>query len=174
MKDCRRCGEAKPLDLFPKDRRRPDGRFPYCKACHSGYQSDWAAANPDRNRARRTRENARVQAWRKAHPDEYREQTRAYLLMHRYDITPEVYDQLLDLQGGGCAICGVGPETQLHRRLHVDHDHETGAARGLLCFQHNAWMDRGLPTDDAAVLATAAAYLTMPPMVRLEAMRESA
>jgi hypothetical protein len=53
--------------------------------------------------------------------------------------TAEDYDRLLAAQGGGCAICKAPPKT---RRLHVDHDHKTGAVRGLLCHRCN----RGLPT----------------------------
>ena len=41
---------------------------------------------------------------------------------------------MLAAQGGGCAICEPRPE---ERTLHVDHDHETGAIRGLLCFRCN-------------------------------------
>lgn len=32
-KTCRLCGEAKPPDAFNRDKRRPDGRFPYCREC---------------------------------------------------------------------------------------------------------------------------------------------
>lgn len=56
----------------------------------------------------------------------------------RTGITEAEYDRLLAVQGGGCAICGNPPKT---RRLHVDHDHKTGAVRGLLCFRCN----RALP-----------------------------
>jgi hypothetical protein len=49
------------------------------------------------------------------------------------------YHQMLDEQGGGCAICGNTPKT---RRLDVDHDHKTGHIRGLLCHRCN----RALPT----------------------------
>ena len=49
------------------------------------------------------------------------------------------YTRRLEAQGGGCAICGATPKT---RRLHVDHDHRTGAVRGLLCHRCN----RALPT----------------------------
>lgn len=56
-------------------------------------------------------------------------------------ITDAEYDQRLAEQGGGCAICGTPPKT---RRLAVDHDHKTGAIRGLLCHRCNrtlaAWV----------------------------------
>jgi hypothetical protein len=42
----------------------------------------------------------------------------------------ELYDKLLDLQGGRCAICKEMPRSL---RLAVDHDHVTGKVRGLLC-----------------------------------------
>lgn len=67
--------------------------------------------------------------------------------------TAEAYDAMLEAQGGGCAICGNPPKS---RRLHVDHDHKTGAVRGLLCHRCN----RGLPTwVTERWLYKAAAYL---------------
>jgi hypothetical protein len=47
-----------------------------------------------------------------------------------YGLEPGEYDKLLALQGGRCYICG---RKSLSRRLAVDHDHETGNPRGLLC-----------------------------------------
>ena len=37
MKQCSKCKEVKPTDQFPKDRSRPDGLYPSCKACRSAY-----------------------------------------------------------------------------------------------------------------------------------------
>lgn len=53
---------------------------------------------------------------------------------HELGITLEEYEHLLELQGGGCGICGAEPKT---RRLDVDHDHGTGEIRGLLCHTCN-------------------------------------
>jgi hypothetical protein len=60
----------------------------------------------------------------------------------------ELADRLLAEQGGKCAIrgCTRKPET---RRFHVDHDHATGAVRGLVCHWHN----RIMPRDAADALA---------------------
>ena len=51
-------------------------------------------------------------------------------------VTDEVYAQLLERQGGVCAICGNPPKAG-GRRLDVDHDHATGEVRGLLCWTCN-------------------------------------
>ncbi len=52
----------------------------------------------------------------------------------RYGITVEQYDAMLRQQNGLCAICGRAPK---RFRLAVDHDHETGEIRGLLCTRCN-------------------------------------
>lgn len=60
-------------------------------------------------------------------------------IKHRYGITLEQYHEMLDAQGGGCAICkGPGKswrksEFLVPRLFDVDHDHVTGKVRGLLC-----------------------------------------
>jgi hypothetical protein len=59
------------------------------------------------------------------------ERTREYMLKHRYGITEADYQAMLIEQAGVCAICGE--ENRSSRRLHVDHDHETGRVRALLC-----------------------------------------
>ncbi len=35
VKDCRKCGQSKPLEFFPRDRSRPDGRWHTCKRCNA-------------------------------------------------------------------------------------------------------------------------------------------
>ena len=56
-------------------------------------------------------------------------------LRTKYGITTEDYDALFANQAGACAVCQQpSPEG---RALHVDHDHESGKVRGLLCAQCN-------------------------------------
>lgn len=91
----------------------------------------------------------------------------------KYGLTVEDFGKLLASQGGVCAIC-AGTDEQ--RRLSVDHDHETGEVRGLLCSGCNGAKLGRLGDDPeraearaehheqrAAALRAAAEYLRNPP-----------
>lgn len=90
-----------------------------------------------------------------------RDGARAARLRAIFDISPEEYDQILDYQDGKCAICKKPPKPG--KRLAVDHDHETGFIRGLLCFYDNK---RVLGARTADVLIRTAAYVSDPPARR--------
>lgn len=93
---------------------------------------------------------------------EYRRKARAWVLQKRYRLTEEGYFDLLELQGGVCAIC-KSPSSE-NKYLAVDHDHHRDYVRGLLCAKCN----RGLGTfgDDTALLRQAEAYLLRQPQGR--------
>lgn len=74
--------------------------------------------------------------------------------MANYGIDLEGYQDLLDSQGGQCAICGTPPAGQ---PLQVDHDHDTGEVRGLLC--RNCNLGLGHFQDELSRLRSASAYL---------------
>jgi hypothetical protein len=76
-------------------------------------------------------------------------------LRRKFGITVDDYDQMLAAQEGVCAICGREPNPNIS--LHVDHDHDTGAIRGLTCFRCNQAM--GAFGEDASLLRAAATYL---------------
>jgi hypothetical protein len=76
---------------------------------------------------------------------------RTYHLRRRYGITAEEADAMLAVQGGLCAICRAAPA------VHVDHDHETGAVRALLCFNCNGGL--GQFKDDPGRLHAAAYHV---------------
>jgi hypothetical protein len=61
---------------------------------------------------------------------------RNYHLKKTYNITTEVYDVLLLKQNGQCAICKKN-QSDIKRRLSVDHSHSNGKVRGLLCYNCN-------------------------------------
>lgn len=76
-----------------------------------------------------------------------------YDYLRKYGITLAQYDEMYAAQGGECAICAATSD----RRLHVDHDHATGAVRSLLCTRCNPGI--GYFMDDPALLRAAADYL---------------
>lgn len=78
-----------------------------------------------------------------------------------YGISDADYDQILIAQGGTCAICGKA--RGIRRRLAVDHDHKTGAVRGLLCDPCNRVV---IGRYDTAALTRAITYLLDPPAPR--------
>lgn len=76
-----------------------------------------------------------------------------------YGLTSQQYDDLLMLQDGRCAICLTRPRK---RRLAVDHDHDSGEIRGLLCTRCNHGL-LGRAHDSQSMLIRALAYLRNPP-----------
>lgn len=65
-------------------------------------------------------------------------QVKAAALVRLYGVTEYQRAAMEKLQGGSCALCGTKPAT----RLVVDHDHDTGRVRGLLC----QWCNRSFAT----------------------------
>jgi hypothetical protein len=77
--------------------------------------------------------------------------------LRAFGLTQEGYDRMLAAQGGGCAVCGGEQITKGKKWLSVDHCHETGVVRGLLCNNCNNAL--GHAKDDPARLRTMADYL---------------
>ena len=110
----------------------------------------------------------RRKRWRKANPEWCRERwlrwsnkskdkIRNKDLKAKYGITQEDYDRMLVEQHGGCTICGSPSPGPGLKNFSVDHDHETGKVRGLLCNPCN----RGLGhfNDNPAACYRAEQYL---------------
>lgn len=119
----------------------------------------------------RTRTNANNKAWKKANPDKLREYQarsdkkrtpeykRHYQYKRAYGITLEAYNALHEKQNGLCAIC-ARPERE-RKVLSLDHDHDTGEIRGLLCSNCNKGL--GFFDDNAALVRAAHEYLSKRP-----------
>lgn len=79
-----------------------------------------------------------------------------YNRLKRYGLTDAEFDVIKASQGGVCAICG-GPPNGQGLDYHVDHDHDTGKVRGLLCMHCNNGL--GHFQDRIDVLEKAVEYL---------------
>lgn len=73
----------------------------------------------------------------------------------KYGLTLEEVERM---RIGGCAICGRENGGGRHGQLHIDHCHETGAVRGILCSECNTGL--GKFRDDPKLLEAAMRYLT--------------
>jgi len=81
------------------------------------------------------------------------------MIAKTYGLSTHEYDELLASQGGKCAICRGRPKS---KRLAVDHDHGTGAVRGLLCSRCNHDL-MGASWDSGAIALALWHYLNTPP-----------
>lgn len=111
----------------------------------------WAEANRERVRAN-------AAAYRARDPERTERIQRNSKMKAKYGITLDDYEAMLETQDGHCAICPATTPGRANRRyLYVDHDHETGAVRGLLCGNCNDGLGRFI--DDIDLLTSAIMYL---------------
>lgn len=85
-----------------------------------------------------------------------KEKQRWYQVKLKYGLTKEEYDKLLEEQKNCCAICDRHV-LECSQPLYVDHCHDTGKIRGLLCAGCNGGI--GLMNDDVEVVRKAVKYL---------------
>jgi hypothetical protein len=140
-KTCRKCGQKFPLSGF------------YCVQRKSKKKPDYSADCKDCTRKERA-------AWRRENPKKWKAIVRTANLKKNFGLTVAEYGQILVSQNGVCAACGQ-LETRTMRgkvtTLCVDHDHETGKIRGLLCFHCNTAL--GLVKENISRLLKLIAYL---------------
>jgi Recombination endonuclease VII len=171
-KRCSRCKESKPRAAFAGNRSARDGLQAYCREC-------WAAYHQERQLAKGRNVRPRVQAPEghkfcrscgevKPHSEWHRNATasdglstscktcraakgRVGHLKRQYGMTEAELDVMVAAQRGICCICLDAPAE------HVDHCHETGRVRGVLCFSCNAAL--GQFKDRPDVIRRAATYV---------------
>lgn len=136
MKTCNKCKLSKPLEAFSNHPNGIQGKHPKCSECRNEMARAYYLIHRERLLAK--------QKGRDYHKD----------TLKKFNLTPEQYAEMLAYQNGLCAICNNPPEKQ---RLAVDHDHETGQIRGLLCRGCNLGI--GYLKDNILTLESAILYL---------------
>ncbi len=138
MQTCNKCGLTKPITEFHK-------------AGKNGYRHDCKTC---RNKAARTK-------YAKMDENKRKERRLRTGLKYRHNLTVEEFNKLNAAQKGKCAICGKPADENLQSgrtaRLYVDHDHNTGKIRGLLCNACNRGL--GFFRDNPNFLRSAIKYL---------------
>jgi len=92
----------------------------------------------------------------KRQSEEFKKKRKNNDLIRKFGINLQQYELILDQQGGKCAICN-SHSCKSGRKFAVDHNHETGQVRGLLCQNCNTALGRF--QDSQELLLTAISYL---------------
>ncbi len=185
MKTCTKCNKSKPNTEFYLQKRGKNTRMNHCKRCISEYsrlhriknrermlqrEAGYRLANKDKIRdgylANKNKYNKARQA--KGGTEAVKEKRRIAERYHRlkkYGLTPLAFDAMFAEQKGCCAICGLkfakenkaGYRTASNDYPRIDHCHETGDIRGLLCFKCNIGL--GAFGDNTDTMTKAITYL---------------
>ena len=157
---------------YREKRRLQGAREP---EANKAYMKEYYKANPDKFKLSPEQKEKRNQARREkyANDPEFRERhknkVKEYYLKHpktkkeqhlrsNFGITLQEYDALFGKQKGKCAICGTTDSGNSRSKyMFVDHNHETGEIRGLLCSKCNFGI--GQFNDDINLLKKAIQYL---------------
>ena len=114
QKKCTKCQNVKSLENFAVRKRRKSGFASWCSEC----LNEWRRKDKIKTK------------------NKYQDYEFARGLKRFYGLTVHQYESMLLKQNGCCDCCGIH-ESKFKRRLHVDHDHETGKIRALLCTECN-------------------------------------
>ncbi len=149
--ECKKCGVEKPLDQFGtfKNGDGPKYRRKTCNFCRVQMERERAQANPEKVAAQKKATYERMKA--SGYTKKY---AREHYLKKTYGMTPEQWDEMFESQGHSCAICR---SDQTSFSWCVDHDHEAGEVRGILCHGCNVLI--GMAKDHPEVLDDAKRYL---------------
>lgn len=163
-KKCIRCGNEKPLSEFTFHNREKRQHRNFCHDCekiwirqfHKSPQGkekgrEWVANNKEK-----IKEYKRLYRQDEIKRERNKIYQRARWLKENFNMTVDDYMVIYEKQNGQCAIC-KSDQNGSRKNFCVDHDHETGKVRGLLC--HNCNVSVGLMKDSPSLLRKAAEYL---------------
>lgn len=171
-KYCSGCKTTKPINRFYKRRGRPCGYAAKCKDCRNQYHANyiktpkgqyslkessrkyWLKYGKEYSKdpAKRAIKNAAVAKYHKS--EKGIQKRRDHHLRSKYGITIAEYNAIFESQNKSCAICGYQGE---NKNFHLDHNHQTGKVRGILCNPCNGAL--GLMRDNIETLEKAIQYL---------------
>jgi transcription elongation factor Elf1 len=154
---CLRCNKEFSVDKLVKNRSRKRGYNRICKKCHtSDIKKIYFENHEEAKLKKRVRREKNKEKINEKNRKNYYSKLRGYHLKRHFNITLEEYEKMFTEQKGVCAICNE-PESVEGRMLAVDHDHNNGNVRALLCYGCNTGLGRF--KDDIKMLLKAVDYL---------------
>lgn len=155
LENCKKYREANIEKMLRRCRKYYETHKNKIKEYRKKNKAEIEEYNRKYHKAHREREKECSRKWRKENREKVREVARKRSLKCLYGITLDKYNEILNSQGGVCAICkGVN---KTGKSLFVDHDHKTGKVRGLLCHRCNIVL--GHARDEINILEKAIDYL---------------
>jgi len=156
-KKCSTCKIVKPLGDFYPIANGSKGVRPSCKECSTKKEREKYGSDAEFRWSKISKQAIKMQQ-DPEHKKHHRMMVRRWHLKNAYGLSLKDFDDLLQSQDGGCAICKtkeVYGETKT--RMVVDHCHKTNKVRGILCDLCNTAL--GKFRDDTKLLEKAIAYL---------------
>ena len=132
------------------------------RAAHAARLRERRATDPEM--AKRRAEYMRTYRYKGKRNPKKPAVNRRQWLKAKYGLTHDQYEEMLAAQGGKCATCDRTRSDQLNRSLAVDHDHQTGVVRALLCARCNLVL--GLVGESQEFLRVLAQYLELHSMAK--------
>lgn len=131
--NCGICGSLKRITI------QKDGKEKLvCDKCAKERSSLWQKENKDKV-------NEKNRKWAKDNYEQKYNNSKNSKLIKEYGITLEEYNKMFEEQNHVCKICGKEETRKLDEtiwKLSVDHCHETGKIRGLLCSKCNVGLSK--------------------------------
>lgn len=150
MKDCPSCDQFYPVEVYYK---RPSGELrPYCPSCQKAHAAKYYIENKEKVTAQLKRYKEKPGA-----KEKQRLRVRRWHYKNLYGISLKDREDMIEVQGNRCAICKTHFSEIPTKHIHVDHDHSTGKARGILCHHCNQVL--GQCKDNISVLKNSIRYL---------------
>lgn len=160
-KICKRCETAKNLSDFKKKKSGKFGITAICKSCEKKIRSSEEYRSKERSRINANTElkekrNKDSNLWKKKNKSKNFKTQKNWFLKKLYGITLEQYNLMFTSQEGKCAIC-ERHQSILQNSLAVDHNHDNGEIRKLLCSDCNTAL--GLAKENPDLLIKMAEYI---------------
>ena len=145
MKTCPKCKVKRTLDNFTKNKSTKDGLSSWCRQCNRNAQLQWQMNGGSKKK--------KVYADAAHLKDPSKRKAKA--LRQNYGISLEEYNAMWEKQDEACAICKL--KETAGKGFHMDHDHQTGKIRGILCHSCNLML--GNAKDNISTMKSAISYL---------------